>query len=270
MHYRLGKKPRSRFPAPIQDAAIAYSYLLNDCGYEPSQIIFMGDSAGGNLAAALSIYLVWRRLPLPGKLCLLSPWVDLTESHPSLNTSPIDYIQPVNFYFATRRYVRGDEKLRTSPLVSPEQADWKRIGDSVRRQGQAWPQTFVTWGEFEALRDEGESLARQMAQDGGFGDKVRTLAWKDMMYVVRYVLPKGLAETTFVATTSPFCPSPSRLTCAKSLSTGSTTGGTSPRSPSSAPRRASRPSCSKRRVDSGCCALRYHVHMGLCLSAIEM
>lgn len=51
---------------------------------EAKDIIFMGDSAGGGLALALAQYLSEKGLPQPGKLILLSPWLDITMENPDI------------------------------------------------------------------------------------------------------------------------------------------------------------------------------------------
>ena len=44
----------------------------------------MGDSAGGGLSLALSMYFAQKDLPVPEKLILLSPWVDLNMDNPEI------------------------------------------------------------------------------------------------------------------------------------------------------------------------------------------
>ncbi|NLB90406.1 MAG: alpha/beta hydrolase [Clostridiales bacterium] len=66
--YRLA--PEHTFPAQLEDALFAYHYLL-DQGYQPNHIGLIGESAGGNLALALTLYLKKEGLPLPGCLVLL-------------------------------------------------------------------------------------------------------------------------------------------------------------------------------------------------------
>jgi alpha-beta hydrolase superfamily lysophospholipase len=53
----------------------------------PSKIVFAGDSAGG--ALCLTMLTVLRDLgrPLPAGAVLISPWVDLTHSFPSIHTN---------------------------------------------------------------------------------------------------------------------------------------------------------------------------------------
>ena len=73
--YRVA--PENPYPAALQDAVEAYHWLL-DVGYQGQQIIVAGDSAGGGLALALSMYLRDHGQELPRCLVLMSPWTDLT------------------------------------------------------------------------------------------------------------------------------------------------------------------------------------------------
>lgn len=80
--YRVA--PKYPFPAALGDAVAAYGWLLTEKHYAPEKIVVAGDSAGGGLALALTLYLRDHGLPLPAGLILMSPWTDLTcsgESH---------------------------------------------------------------------------------------------------------------------------------------------------------------------------------------------
>lgn len=47
-----------------------------------ANVTFMGDSAGGGLALALAQQMRDEVLPLPGRIVLLSPWLDVATDHP--------------------------------------------------------------------------------------------------------------------------------------------------------------------------------------------
>jgi acetyl esterase/lipase len=86
--YRLSTLPPSPtsnpFPAALQDCLSAYMYLVEELKISPRNIVFSGDSAGGNAAIALLRYIVeyGRELgiPNPGAALLWSPWVEPAES----------------------------------------------------------------------------------------------------------------------------------------------------------------------------------------------
>ncbi|KAL4964630.1 lipase/esterase family protein [Aspergillus stella-maris] len=87
--YRLS--PQFPFPCPLQDSLASYLYLLRD--HKPEDIIFAGDSAGGGMILSMLVICRDQGLPLPAGAILISPWVDLTHSFPSIVTeNPGDYI----------------------------------------------------------------------------------------------------------------------------------------------------------------------------------
>lgn len=93
--YRLS--PQYPFPCGLQDCIAAYFQLLQD--FEPSQILFAGDSAGGGMVLSMLVTLRDQRQPLPAGTILLSPWVDLTHSFPSVaGDGAGDYIPPHGFH----------------------------------------------------------------------------------------------------------------------------------------------------------------------------
>lgn len=74
INYR--KAPEYPFPAALDDAQLAYDWLLGE-GYAPHNIMVAGDSAGGGLALALLLHLRDAGQPLPAAAIGLSPWTDL-------------------------------------------------------------------------------------------------------------------------------------------------------------------------------------------------
>ncbi|MBT9393736.1 alpha/beta hydrolase [Hymenobacter sp. NST-14] len=74
INYR--KAPEYPFPAALDDAQLAYQWLLRQ-DYAPADIIVAGDSAGGGLALALLLALREAGQPRPAAAIGLSPWTDL-------------------------------------------------------------------------------------------------------------------------------------------------------------------------------------------------
>lgn len=93
-NYRLS--PQYPAPCGIQDNLAAYLYLLET--FKPENIILSGDSAGGGMCLALLLVLRDQKIPLPAGCVLISPWVDLNHSFPSImGDSSGDYIPPSGF-----------------------------------------------------------------------------------------------------------------------------------------------------------------------------
>ena len=120
--YRLA--PEHPFPAGLDDAVTAFSWLLRE-GHEATHIGVGGDSAGGGLALATALALRQRGLPAPGGLVLLSPWTDLASTGASLTTNTGkdlilgrgDEEDPGIAWYAGEHDVKN-------PLISPLYADF--------------------------------------------------------------------------------------------------------------------------------------------------
>ncbi|TPX10194.1 uncharacterized protein E0L32_001391 [Thyridium curvatum] len=98
--YRLA--PQFPFPCGLQDCLAAYLHLLTV--QDPSTIILAGDSAGGGMVMSILVTLRDRGIPLPAGAILVSPWVDLTHSFPSVaEESPFDYIPASGFHHKPSR-----------------------------------------------------------------------------------------------------------------------------------------------------------------------
>lgn len=104
-----------------------YQYLLAEKEIEPQNIIFAGDAAGGGLALSLMQRLKYQALPMPGHAVLISPWLDITNSNPDMQTvqgtDPLLNIDKLAF--RAREYA-GDVDLE-SPVVSPIYGDLKGL-----------------------------------------------------------------------------------------------------------------------------------------------
>ncbi|OWP02080.1 hypothetical protein B2J93_1552 [Marssonina coronariae] len=93
--YRLA--PQFPFPCGLHDCLAAYLYLLTV--QDPNTIILAGDSAGGGMVLSMLVVMRDRGIPLPAGAVLISPWVDLTHSFPSVaGDNPLDYIPPYGFH----------------------------------------------------------------------------------------------------------------------------------------------------------------------------
>ncbi|KAF7301841.1 AB hydrolase superfamily protein C4A8.06c [Mycena indigotica] len=102
VNYR--KAPQYPWPCPLQDVLAAYLYLIRPPPnaphkpVSPSKIVLAGDSAGGGLCLSMLSVLRDMDIPLPSGAVLISPWVDLTHSLPSvMNNTKSDIIPEHGF-----------------------------------------------------------------------------------------------------------------------------------------------------------------------------
>lgn len=80
------RAPEHTFPAAVEDAQNAYRWLL-DQGVQASRIVIAGDSAGGALALTTLLAAREAGWPQPAGALLISPWLDLTCSQPSIDAN---------------------------------------------------------------------------------------------------------------------------------------------------------------------------------------
>ena len=148
--YRLA--PEHPYPAALEDAMKAWDYLML-LGYGARDVVVTGDSAGGNLALALTLKLKEEKRLLPRGILLMSPWTDLTsagksfqtkaEADPVLNCTYIDRM--VQAYAAGR-----DLK---DPLISPLFGNF-----------EGFPPTYIQVGENEILLSDALRLHRTFVE----------------------------------------------------------------------------------------------------------
>jgi acetyl esterase/lipase len=139
LNYRLA--PENPFPAAVDDAVMAYRWLLGQ-GVAADRIMIAGDSAGGGLTIAALVALRDAGETLPACATCFSPWVDLTGSGDSAKPGAVDdpMVGSEGLQDMSRTYA-GDD-LR-NPLASPLYADLSSL-----------PPTLVFVGTREILLND--------------------------------------------------------------------------------------------------------------------
>lgn len=183
IEYRLSSiipgSKEGAFPSALIDALAGYAYLVNTVGFDPKDIVVCGDSAGGNLAYALTRYLVEYQgqidaLPAPpAGLLLLAPWSDMSGTHSGPESSTFTNANSDTIAGPTVPYTpdppdafvlpHGIELTWSTPYVSP--ASRKLKLEDVTFKG--FPKTFITSGDAEILLDQIRTLAERMKADLG-------------------------------------------------------------------------------------------------------
>lgn len=152
INYRLA--PEHKYPAPIEDAANVYKWLLEN-GYSSTNIAFGGDSAGGGVTLCTLLYLRDNNLPLPKCAIALSPWLDHTMSGQSYKTMHDEdpMLVAAGFPIWSKNYL-GDADPR-SPYCSP-------IFHSLHNL----PPVLIQVGQEEMLLDDSIRFEAKARQDG--------------------------------------------------------------------------------------------------------
>ncbi len=175
--YRLA--PEHPYPAALEDALLAWDYLMEN-HFAPENVILAGDSAGGNLALVLSLYLKEKGRPLPGALLLFSPWTDLTLSGESLESrADIDPVLTPEYVRAVRdAYTNGASP--DSPLLTP------LLGDFA-----GFPPVLIQIGTNEILHSDSLRLEEKLKEAG-----VPCLLeeWDDMWHVFQMYPTKKASD----------------------------------------------------------------------------
>src|SRR5213594_4621978 len=154
--YRLA--PEHPFPAPGEDAYTATRWVAANAaviGGDARRIAVGGDSAGGNLAAVVSLMARDRGGPPLVFQLLVYPVTDT----PSANTA--SYRENAEGYFLTAKMMHwfwnhycGKKPDLSDPYLCPLRArDLKRL-----------PPALVITAEFDPLRDEGEAYAARLRE----------------------------------------------------------------------------------------------------------
>jgi acetyl esterase len=155
--YRLA--PEHRFPAAFDDAYAAASWVAAEAtslGIDPTRIGVAGDSAGANLAAAVTLKARDEAGPALSVQILIYPATQFDTETPSdiRNAEGYGLTTAAMRWFCTQ-YI-PDPAHRQSPFASLMNAQ------SV----SGLPPAFVATAEFDPLCDEGEAYAERLRAAG--------------------------------------------------------------------------------------------------------
>jgi len=152
------KAPENKFPAAHDDAIAAYQWVLNNAasfGGDPKRIAVAGESAGGNLAANVSMAARDKGLTLPLHQLLVYPVASSDTNAPSYveyaDAKPLN--KPMMLWFVDK-YFR-----------SPADGTDPRI-DLVNAKLKGLPPTTIINAQIDPLLSDGEKLAHALREAG--------------------------------------------------------------------------------------------------------
>lgn len=190
VRYRLA--PQTAFPGQLVDALLVYLSLLNPgpdslhSAIPASNIVFAGDSAGGNLSfGLLQLLLQLHRTgtsipfrgqdvpppPLPAGVTANSGWFDISRSMPSITSNAVwDYLPPPNHDDDATSTFPADDIWPTSPPRGDLFCDLDLLDHPLASVvlAESWENSPPLWmctGQ-EMLTDEDLLVAKRAANQG--------------------------------------------------------------------------------------------------------
>jgi acetyl esterase len=161
--YRLA--PEHPAPASHEDCIAATKWIFANAtslGVDPNRIAIGGDSAGGNLAAVVSMHAGVK----PIFQLLVYPATDMRMGQTSHRENAQGYLLTEDsMKWFIGHYLQGDEKKKHDPMYSPLLSD-----DALLKKS---PPTLVITAEYDPLRDEGEEYAARLNAVGVQASVVR-------------------------------------------------------------------------------------------------
>ena len=150
--------PEHKFPTAHNDSYAAYEWTVKNAASikgDPKRIAVVGESAGGNLAAAVSMMARDKGMQLPVHEVLVYPIAGYDFNTPSYKES--DSTKPLNsglmkWFFD--KYLSNPSQGK-SPMIS-----------LVTANLQGLPSTTIIAAEYDPLRSEGEMLSDNLKKAG--------------------------------------------------------------------------------------------------------
>jgi len=155
--YRLA--PESKYPVAAEDSYAALLWIVANAarlGIDPRRVAVGGDSAGGNLSAAVALMARDRKGPALVYQALIYPVTNYDLDTPSYHENATGYVltrEAMRWFW--RHYLAREEQGReplASPLLAPNLT--------------GLPPALVITAACDPLRDEGEAYAARLRDAG--------------------------------------------------------------------------------------------------------
>jgi len=161
--------PKHQYPSAHDDVMSGYKYLLS-IGYSPKDIIFFGDSSGGNLILSTLLKLKDEGAEMPKGAVVMSPWADLMASGKSYKDN---YNKDAIFGRKhTKKSVSDEikmERILASGLFSyANDADKSnKYLSPVYGEYDNMPPMLMIVGDSEMLLDDTLTIVKKIEDSGG-------------------------------------------------------------------------------------------------------
>jgi len=164
------RSPEARYPVAIEEAYAATRWVAEngrEINVDPTRLAVAGDSAGGNMVAAVTLLAQQRGGPKLDFQLMFYPNTDASFSSNSFQ-------QFASGYFLSREDMEWfldqylpDKTRRSEPTATPLHATLEQL--------TGIPPALVITAECDVLRDEGEAYARRLMEAGVIVTAIRYL-----------------------------------------------------------------------------------------------
>ena len=169
VEYRLA--PATKSAGIYEDGFDAYAWVRSNAaelGIDPQRIALGGDSAGGNLAIAVSLECKAQQYPMPAFQLLIYPATDWTMSYASIDEFAEGYfLSKKDMQWFRGHYLESAERL-DDPQLSFLNSDLTGL-----------PAAYVLTAGFDPLRDEGKAFADRLQE---FDVAAEHICYTDMIH----------------------------------------------------------------------------------------
>jgi len=154
------RAPEHPHPTPVEDGYTALSWLVDraaELGVDPGRIAVMGDSAGGGLAAALTILVRERNGPAIARQILLMPMLD------DRTLPPDPHIEPYLIW-------SYDDSRTAWPALLGDAAGGNDVPATAAparlEDASGLPPAYIEVGQLDVFRDENTAYATKLSHAG--------------------------------------------------------------------------------------------------------
>jgi acetyl esterase len=179
------RSPEARYPVALEQIYAVTAHVAThgeSLGVDPTRLAVVGDGAGGNLAAAVTLLAMQRRGPKIDLQILFYPITDADFATPSYQA------------FANGPWLTRSAMQRFWDAYLPDAASRNEITAAPLRasvdQLRGLPDALVIVAENDVLRDEGEGYARQLLRAGV---RVTSVCYNGTIH--GFVMLNALADT---------------------------------------------------------------------------
>lgn len=154
-----GQAPHFTFPQPLEDCFFAVNWIerhIGNKGGDNQRMAIGGDSAGGNLAAAVTLKARVKQKPSFRCQILICPALNY-------NFDTLSYFEFAEGYFISREDMKffwnnylAQTQAKRNPLISPLLADTL----------ENLPPAFIVIANFDPLRDDGLAYGLRLYREG--------------------------------------------------------------------------------------------------------